>query len=140
MLLWSWQRSCVRGSWRGITLGSVVALGADGEVDWSVGSVDEPILARSCNKPIQALGMVRLGLDLPDELLALVCASRSGRPSTSTAYAGSLPGPGWTSQRCRLLWTIRSTTRPARPRFAPGETGTDLDELLGQARRDAPPA
>ena len=58
--------------------GSIVALTADGEVDWSVGSVDAPILARSCNKPLQALGMVRLGLDLPDELLALTCASHSG--------------------------------------------------------------
>ncbi len=58
--------------------GSVVALAADGSVEWSVGSVDEPILARSCNKPIQALAMVRLGLDLPPELLALACASHSG--------------------------------------------------------------
>ena len=60
--------------------GSVVALTADGQVDWSVGAVDVPILPRSCNKPIQALAMVRLGLDLPDELLALACASHSGEP------------------------------------------------------------
>jgi L-asparaginase II len=58
--------------------GSVVALDRDGAVDWSVGSVVEPILARSSNKPVQALGMVRLGLDLPPELLALACASHSG--------------------------------------------------------------
>jgi L-asparaginase II len=60
--------------------GSVVALDADGAVDWSVGSVVEPILARSSNKPVQALGMVRMGLDLPPELLALACASHSGEP------------------------------------------------------------
>ncbi|GAA4708449.1 asparaginase [Nocardioides conyzicola] len=58
--------------------GSVVALGRDGSVAWSVGSVDTPILPRSSNKPLQALGMVRAGLDLPPELLALVCASHSG--------------------------------------------------------------
>ena len=58
--------------------GSVVALARDGAVDWSVGSVAEPVLPRSCNKPIQALGMVRLGLDLPPDLLALACASHSG--------------------------------------------------------------
>ena len=29
---------------------------------------------RSCNKPLQAAGMVRLGLDLDGELLALACA------------------------------------------------------------------
>ena len=60
--------------------GSVVALGADGGVAWSVGSVDSPVLPRSCNKPLQAVGLVRLGLDLPPELLALACASHSGEP------------------------------------------------------------
>ncbi|WP_193614569.1 asparaginase [Nocardioides lijunqiniae] len=58
--------------------GSVVALAADGSVDWSVGPVETAMLPRSCNKPVQALAMVRAGLDLPDDLLALVCASHSG--------------------------------------------------------------
>jgi L-asparaginase II len=58
--------------------GSLVALAADGAVVWSVGDVESPILPRSCNKPIQALGMVRAGLDLPPDLLALACASHSG--------------------------------------------------------------
>ncbi|ABL83701.1 MULTISPECIES: asparaginase [unclassified Nocardioides] len=58
--------------------GSLVALAADGSVDWRVGEVEAPVLPRSCNKPVQALGMVRLGLDLPPELLALACASHSG--------------------------------------------------------------
>ena len=60
--------------------GSVVALAADGTPAWSVGDVTSPVLPRSCNKPLQALGMVRLGLDLPPELLALACASHSGEP------------------------------------------------------------
>jgi L-asparaginase II len=60
--------------------GSLVALGADGGVAWSVGDVDVPVLPRSCNKPVQALGMVRVGLDLSPELLALACASHSGEP------------------------------------------------------------
>ncbi|MBB6628523.1 asparaginase [Nocardioides sp. KIGAM211] len=58
--------------------GSLVALEADGSVAWGVGAVDEPVLPRSSNKPVQALGMVRLGLDLPPDLLALACASHSG--------------------------------------------------------------
>ena len=58
--------------------GSIVALAADGSVDWSVGEVKAPMLPRSCNKPIQALAMVELGLDLPPDLLALACASHSG--------------------------------------------------------------
>ena len=60
--------------------GSIVALRADGTVDWSVGKVAAPVLPRSSNKPIQALAMVELGLDLPDDLLALACASHSGEP------------------------------------------------------------
>ena len=60
--------------------GSVVALDPEGGVDWSVGVVDEPVLPRSCNKPVQALAMVRAGLDLPPDLLALACASHSGEP------------------------------------------------------------
>ena len=58
--------------------GSVVALAGDGSVDWSVGDVESPVLPRSCNKPLQATAMVRLGLDLPPDLLALACASHSG--------------------------------------------------------------
>jgi L-asparaginase II len=60
--------------------GSVVALDRGGQVAWSVGAVDVPVLPRSCNKPVQALGMVRAGLDLPPDLLALACASHSGEP------------------------------------------------------------
>jgi L-asparaginase II len=60
--------------------GSIVALAADGTVDWSVGEVVAPVLPRSSNKPIQALAMVELGLDLPPDLLALACASHSGEP------------------------------------------------------------
>lgn len=58
--------------------GSVVALDTDGSVAWTIGATDTAMLPRSCNKPIQALGMVRLGLDLPPDLLALACASHSG--------------------------------------------------------------
>ncbi len=76
--------------------GSVVALDAEGQVDWSVGSVDAPMLARSCNKPIQALAMVRLGLDLPDELLALTCASHSGEAFHLDGVRRILAGAGLT--------------------------------------------
>jgi L-asparaginase II len=58
--------------------GSVVALDPDGSVAWSVGDVEGQILPRSANKPLQALGMLGLGLDLPPDLLALGCASHSG--------------------------------------------------------------
>lgn len=58
--------------------GSVVALDAAGAVEWSVGDVDHAMLPRSCNKPLQAVGMLRAGLDLDGDLLALASASHSG--------------------------------------------------------------
>ncbi|MGH3472336.1 MAG: asparaginase [Nocardioidaceae bacterium] len=60
--------------------GSIVALAADGGVDWTVGDVTSPVYPRSCNKPLQALGMLRCGLDIEPRLLALVSASHSGEP------------------------------------------------------------
>ena len=61
-------------------LGSVVALTSGGTRDWSIGDVESPIYPRSCNKPLQASAMLRLGLELPDELVALASASHSGEP------------------------------------------------------------
>ena len=58
--------------------GSVVALTADGSVDWALGDVTAQIYPRSCNKPLQAVAMLRAGLDLDGELLALAAASHSG--------------------------------------------------------------
>jgi L-asparaginase II len=60
--------------------GSVVALAPDGRVEWAVGDVDSQVFARSSNKPLQAVGMLRCGLALEPRLLALVCASHSGEP------------------------------------------------------------
>jgi L-asparaginase II len=60
--------------------GSVVALAPDGQVEWAVGDVASQVFARSSNKPLQAVGMLRCGLVLEPRLLALVCASHSGEP------------------------------------------------------------
>jgi L-asparaginase II len=76
--------------------GSIVVLETDGSVAWSVGDVESPILPRSCNKPIQALGMLRAGLDLDGELLALACASHSGEPFHVEGVRRILSGAGLT--------------------------------------------
>ena len=39
--------------------GSVVCLAIDGSVEWSLGDVQRQVLPRSCNKPLQAVGMLR---------------------------------------------------------------------------------
>jgi L-asparaginase II len=60
--------------------GSVVGLAADGSVAFAVGQPEASTYPRSSAKPLQGLAMVRHGLDLKDELLALGCASHPGEP------------------------------------------------------------
>ena len=62
-----------------VHFGALVALNADGTVAFSVGDPNVTIFPRSATKPFQALAMVRSGLSLPAEQLALVCASHSGQ-------------------------------------------------------------
>ena len=57
---------------------TLVATDAAGGSPLRHGRVDDPVLPRSSLKPVQALAMVRHGLDLPPHLLALVCSSHSG--------------------------------------------------------------
>jgi L-asparaginase II len=58
--------------------GSLVVLAADGSVLLAAGSADRPMFPRSANKPMQAAAMLRYGLRLDGELLALAAASHSG--------------------------------------------------------------
>lgn len=61
--------------------GVVVALGPNGDIEYAAGDPHLAIYPRSSNKPMQAVAMVRSGLALPPELLALVCASHDGTPA-----------------------------------------------------------
>jgi L-asparaginase II len=74
--------------------GSVVALDADGSVAFAVGDPERPILPRSSNKPMQAVAMLRAGLDLDGKLLALACASHSGEPFHLDGVREILAGAG----------------------------------------------
>jgi L-asparaginase II len=58
--------------------GSVVALGPDGALVLAVGETDVRMYPRSANKPAQATAMLRSGLPLDGELLALAASSHSG--------------------------------------------------------------
>ena len=78
--------------------GTVVALSADGSVDWAVGDPEAPMLPRSCLKPLQALAMLRSGLRLEGELLAIACASHSGEPFHLEAVRRVLAGAGLTEE------------------------------------------
>lgn len=74
--------------------GVVVALGPTGEIEYVAGDAHLPIYPRSSNKPMQAVAMVRSGLSLPPELLALVCASHDGTPAHVEAARRILASAG----------------------------------------------
>ncbi|GAA0261191.1 asparaginase [Saccharothrix mutabilis subsp. mutabilis] len=87
--------------WRGDFLesvhhGSVVALDRSGDAALRVGRPDEVTYPRSSNKPVQALAMLRHGLDLDGELLALACASHSGEDFHVEGVHRILAGAGLT--------------------------------------------
>ena len=85
----------VRSGFReGVHFGAVVVLGPDGAVTSALGDPAQLIYPRSAAKPMQAAGMVRLGLHLPDDLLALVCASHSGEPVHVAGVRRILAGCG----------------------------------------------
>ena len=69
--------------WRGgflecVHQGHAVILGPDGQVEAAWGDADLTILPRSSCKMVQALPLVRSGVDLSTEQLALACASHKG--------------------------------------------------------------
>ncbi|MEV8378640.1 asparaginase [Kribbella sp. NPDC056861] len=74
--------------------GSVVVTAPDGSVEWSAGVIDQPMFPRSSNKPMQALGMLRNGLDLDGELLSLAGASHSGEAFHLDGVRRILAGAG----------------------------------------------
>ncbi|GAA4505293.1 asparaginase [Actinoallomurus oryzae] len=88
--------------------GSVIALDADGSPALSLGSPDEPVFPRSANKPLQAVAMVRHGLGLENELLALAAASHSGEDFHVEGAQKILAGAGLTADalRCPAQWPL----------------------------------
>jgi len=75
---------------------SVVLTAPDGSIERVWGEGGSPMFPRSASKPLQALAMVRHGLDLPDELLALVCSSHSGEDFHRAGVRRILAGAGLT--------------------------------------------
>jgi L-asparaginase II len=77
-----------------IHFGSVVGLAPDGSVAFSVGDPTLRCYPRSSLKPLQAEAMVGAGLNLPSDLLALVCASHDGTPAHVAGVRRILAGAG----------------------------------------------
>jgi len=77
-----------------VHLGHLVVLGPDGEERLALGDPTTTIWPRSSVKPLQALAMLRSGLDLPERLLALAAASHSGAPEHLAGVREILAGAG----------------------------------------------
>ncbi|MCW2810875.1 MAG: L-asparaginase [Friedmanniella sp.] len=74
--------------------GRVVVTEPDGRLSSSVGADFAPMYPRSASKPLQAVGMLRAGLRLDGEELAVVCASHSGEPLHLAAVRAILADAG----------------------------------------------
>jgi len=64
----------------GVHRGSLVVLDADGSVLHAYGDIASPVFPRSCNKLMQAAGLVELGYAGRDAELAIAAASHWGQP------------------------------------------------------------
>lgn len=74
--------------------GRVAVTGPDGALLSSVGAEFAPMYPRSSSKPLQAVGLLRAGLDLDGALLALASASHSGEAFHVDGVRQILAGAG----------------------------------------------
>ena len=91
-----------------------------GAVEASIGDSDTIVYPRSSLKPLQADAMVAVGLDLPADLLAVVCATHSGEAMHLDAVRRTLKMVGLTEA------DLQNT--PARPS---GATACDAARRAG---------
>lgn len=87
--------------WRGERLeclhfGALVVTGPGGAARFAAGDVTSPMLPRSSLKPLQAVAMLRHGLDVTGEHLAIAAASHSGEPFHLDAVRDVLDGAALT--------------------------------------------
>src|SRR3984957_10205559 len=101
--------------------GAVAGLAADGTQVISAGRTAVPFFPRSATKPLQAPPLLRCGLDLDGELLALAAASHSGEDFHVDGVRKILSGAGLTEDDlcCPPSWPLDLET--ARRLIARGE-------------------
>jgi len=80
-----------------VHFGAVVGLGPSGSIEYVIGDHRARIYPRSANKPLQAVAMLRAGLWLPPDLLAVACASHDGTSMHTDAVLRILAGCGLTA-------------------------------------------
>jgi L-asparaginase II len=78
-------------------VGSVLAVRPDGQRVLALGSPDQPVFPRSANKPLQVAAMLRAGLDLDANQLAVAAASHNGEDHHLALVDAILAGVGLSS-------------------------------------------
>jgi L-asparaginase II len=81
--------------------GSLVVLAADGSVEMALGDPSQLVFPRSSNKPMQAAAVLRAGLDIDGERLALAAASHSGEDFHLELVRKMLAGHGLSADELR---------------------------------------
>lgn len=131
----------------GLHRGSLVLLAADGSVELALGDVTSPVFPRSSNKPMQAAGVLRAGLDLAGERLALAAASHSGEAFHRDLVRAMLDEHGLSPQdlRCPPALPLDQQEQEAylaaggrRDRVAMNCSGKHTAMLAAAARRNWP--
>jgi L-asparaginase II len=87
-------------------VGSLVVLGADGEVALSLGNPSAPVYPRSALKPFQATAVIASGVNYSDEYAAILAASHTGTPQHVGLVRTVLQSAGLTADalRCPADW------------------------------------
>lgn len=109
----------------GVHRGRLVLLDTDGSVALEVGDARATVLPRSCNKPMQAVGLLDAGLDLDGELLAIAAGSHRAQDFHIEAVRKILAGAGLGEDALR--------TPPAHP-----SNEQALAEFYRRGEQDAP--
>jgi L-asparaginase II len=108
--------------------GHVVALSAAGGPVLSRGDPATTCFPRSSLKPVQAVAMLRAGLDLDGELLALAASSHSGEPGHVDGARRILSGAGLTETDLRNTPTWPDDPDAAFARRAAGHPPASLTQ------------
>ncbi|HLR28537.1 MAG TPA: asparaginase [Ruania sp.] len=76
--------------------GHLLATGTDGADVLALGEPEAEIYARSSLKPLQVVAMLRTGVELTEEQIAIACASHNGQEQHRAVVRGILSGAGLT--------------------------------------------
>lgn len=94
--------------------GAVAALNADGTFAFTAGNANAPVFPRSSNKPMQAAAMLRAGLPVEGELIALAAASHSGEEFHVKGVRDILDMAGLTEDDLRCPPSLPADEKTAR--------------------------